>query len=247
MGLVIDNFRGDPVEKLALVVMANHADDYGGSCYPGVDRVAQKIGRSAKQTRRIIHALIKSGLLAVIGNELGGRGASRRYQINVEMLTGNPPTRGSDSDVNTPADGRVSEYKASHPRERFDAKPSHLCAKTLPRTGVEPSLTKYKPSRNRQRRSSSPTSDGDLDFQRFWLLYPKKCGKQDALRAWAKLRPDAPTTERIIQQVERVAATPEWRKDGGRFIPHPATYLNGRRFDDEIAVTLPHQRQMVPL
>jgi len=83
--------------KLVLVVMANHADDHGGSCYPGVARVAQQDLPLTKHTRRILHSLIASGVLAVVGNERGGRGASRRYRINVEKLTRNPPTHGSDS------------------------------------------------------------------------------------------------------------------------------------------------------
>jgi len=55
-----------------------------------------------------------------------------------------------------------------------------------------------------------------------------------ARRAWAKLRPDAALVERIIAGVERYAGTEGWTKDGGRFIPHPATFLNKRRWDDEI-------------
>jgi hypothetical protein len=89
--------------------------------------------------------------------------------------------------------------------------------------------------------------DADPAFVRFWTAYPKKRGKQDAYRAWETLHPDSPTAERIVQQVERAATTHDWRKDNGRFVPLPANYLSGRRFDDELAVTPPHRPQMVPL
>ena len=30
-------------------------------------------------------------------------------------------------------------------------------------------------------------------------------------------------------------ASDEWKRDGGRFIPHPATWLNGKRWEDEVS------------
>jgi len=30
-----------------------------------------------------------------------------------------------------------------------------------------------------------------------------------------------------------------WNRDGGRYIPHPSTWLNGRRWEDELAPAPP--------
>lgn len=69
-------------------------------------------------------------------------------------------------------------------------------------------------------------------FSEFWRRYPRKVAKQDAIKAWRKLtNVDLQT---ILAALDSSARTDEWMKDGGRFIPHPASWLNGRRWEDEI-------------
>ena len=73
----------------------------------------------------------------------------------------------------------------------------------------------------------------ELLFDHFWKLYPRKESKQAAKRAWSKLKPDHALFEIIINALEYRTQTKEWLNDNGRFIPHPATWLNGRRWEDE--------------
>lgn len=68
-------------------------------------------------------------------------------------------------------------------------------------------------------------------FELFWDSYPRKIAKQNALKAWLKVNPDV---EKIMAALEVQKDSEQWRKDGGQFIPHPATWLNGRRWEDEI-------------
>lgn len=70
-------------------------------------------------------------------------------------------------------------------------------------------------------------------FAEFWSVYPKKKAKQDAIKAWDKIKPDEALGKAIIKAVEAQKLTKDWKKDGGAFIPYPATYLNGRRWEDE--------------
>jgi hypothetical protein len=37
----------------------------------------------------------------------------------------------------------------------------------------------------------------------------------------------------ILADVEAKKRTQDWKKDGGKYIPYPATYLNGKRWEDE--------------
>jgi hypothetical protein len=67
-------------------------------------------------------------------------------------------------------------------------------------------------------------------FLTFWMSYPRKVGKGDAWKAWKRLKPELPTVLKALAD-QRVSS--DWRKDGGVFIPHPATWLNGRRWEDE--------------
>lgn len=75
-----------------------------------------------------------------------------------------------------------------------------------------------------------PVAEG---FDRIWAAYPRKVKKVDAVKAFAKLNPTAELVDTIVADVTRRCASPDWMKDGGSFIPYPASYLNGRRWEDE--------------
>ena len=70
-------------------------------------------------------------------------------------------------------------------------------------------------------------------FTEFWQIYPRKVGKGTAEKAWLKISPDKDLTMTILKSVAAQMATEQWLRDGGRFIPHPTTWLNGRRWEDE--------------
>lgn len=67
------------------------------------------------------------------------------------------------------------------------------------------------------------------DFEEFWKAYPKKDAKKDALTAWAKV--DVPLAT-ILAAIERKRGSEDWTKSKGQFVPLPATWLNGRRWED---------------
>ena len=74
----------------------------------------------------------------------------------------------------------------------------------------------------------------EVRFAEFWSAYPKKVAKQNALKAWKRLRPDAELHEKIMRAVNAQKRSEQWRRDNGRFIPNPATWLNGGQWDDEL-------------
>lgn len=84
----------------------------------------------------------------------------------------------------------------------------------------------------RTRRRASD-AESDPRFLRFWSAYPRKAGKPAAARAFVKLAPDDATLEAMLAAVASQRKSPQWVKDGGEFIPHPATWLNQRRWEDE--------------
>lgn len=69
-------------------------------------------------------------------------------------------------------------------------------------------------------------------FGAFWQYYPRRVNKHEAQRAWHKLTPQ--------DRMEALRAIPlhvdQWQRAGTewRFIPHAATWLNQRRFEDEL-------------
>jgi hypothetical protein len=72
----------------------------------------------------------------------------------------------------------------------------------------------------------------DDGFETFWTAYPRKVGKGAARKAWAKIRPKNGTREAILNAIAAQRNSDQWRKEGGQFIPHPATWLGQSRWED---------------
>lgn len=89
---------------------------------------------------------------------------------------------------------------------------------------------KKKPPNPRQRGDELPPG-----FEAFWTAFPRKTAKPEAVKAWSKLDPDDPLQAALLKAVDRQRRWPSWTKDGGQFIPHPSTWLNQRRWEDEQA------------
>lgn len=72
------------------------------------------------------------------------------------------------------------------------------------------------------------------DFEKFWEQYPNKKAKDRALKAWLALRPSVELQATILAAIGRQRQGRDWLKDGGQFIPHPATWLNSAGWMDEV-------------
>lgn len=72
-----------------------------------------------------------------------------------------------------------------------------------------------------------------VGFCSWYKVYPNKKARGAAERAWGKLAPDADLVATMAAAVEIQAQSREWTRDNGAYIPHPATWLNGRRWEDE--------------
>jgi hypothetical protein len=81
----------------------------------------------------------------------------------------------------------------------------------------------------------NPLSIAPLGFDDFWKAYPKKIGKGAARKAWGKIRSPATLLPAILLAIEKQKTCDQWQKDGGQFIPHPATWLNQQRWEDEVS------------
>lgn len=77
------------------------------------------------------------------------------------------------------------------------------------------------------------------DFDRFWQLYPKKVAKADARKAWKQTESIRPDLETIIKAIQAACKTEQWMRGGGQFIPYPATWIRGERWDDVHEVVIP--------
>lgn len=80
----------------------------------------------------------------------------------------------------------------------------------------------------------------EQDFHnRFWPAYPRRVAKQAALKAWKKINPSTGLVDQMLAALDQQKRSADWQKDGGKFIPHPATWLNQGRWEDELTPDIP--------
>lgn len=112
---------------------------------------------------------------------------------------------------------------------------------------LPPNPIQYNPNPNQNpnpspSRKREATEQNEL-FDRFWSVYPRKEAKAKAKTAFEKLKPDEELLLKMIDAVEKQKKTDQWTRDGGQYIPHPSTWLNQRRWEDEIPVNVPVQQR----
>jgi len=71
-------------------------------------------------------------------------------------------------------------------------------------------------------------------FERFWTHYPRKVKKPVAMKAWKALKVDDALFQKIMNGLARWVDSDQWKSDGGRYIPYPASWLNARQWEDEV-------------
>ncbi len=69
-------------------------------------------------------------------------------------------------------------------------------------------------------------------FPEFWATYPRKVQKVDAEKAFEKLNVNAELLAVMLAAVRTQRQSKDWQKEGGQFIPYPASWLRGRRWED---------------
>lgn len=80
----------------------------------------------------------------------------------------------------------------------------------------------------------APPSPTVMDFDSFWKLYPNGSAKAAAQKAWEKLNPDHSLAAEIAAGLAVHMSCAKWAEEGGKYIPHGSTWLNGRRWQDEV-------------
>lgn len=98
----------------------------------------------------------------------------------------------------------------------------------------EPHRSKEKEKEKEQEKETPIAPKGvEARFEEFWKAYPRKVGKDAAQKAFAKRKPDEKLTAEMLVALASQCQGERWTKDGGQFIPHPATWLNEGRWKDE--------------
>lgn len=85
------------------------------------------------------------------------------------------------------------------------------------------------------------TAAKDTEFDRFWAEYPRKTDKKKARAAFGRVKVPLET---LLDALRIQKASDQWQRNGGRYIPHPTTWLNGERWNDATPETKTDRRDL---
>jgi len=100
-------------------------------------------------------------------------------------------------------------------------------------TNVTPTRAREE-KRREENRIRKEKSIYTQDFLNFYSLYPRKVAKADAQKAWNTLKPDDELRADIVIKLEKQKDSTDWKKENGKYIPYPATWIRERRWEDEL-------------
>lgn len=85
-------------------------------------------------------------------------------------------------------------------------------------------------------------NEGAERFDTFWEEYPRKVNKKKAQEIWTRKKCWNGEFDTIMAKLTEFKQSDQWQRDDGRYIPHPATWLNAERWNDEISCPMRGQK-----
>jgi len=148
-----------------------------------------------------------------------------------------------------------------------DTEKSDKCADAGKRGGGNPTLSTQSPSHSlsdtnsREERTDNQIPDtrshislkvpfkgeckGVKDFESFWSAYPKRKSKGQAIKAFEKAI-KLTTIDVILASLKNLSESADWIKEGGKYIPHPSTWLNAQGWEDQVLLNFSKSGLPVP-
>lgn len=181
-----------------------------GCCGMTNAQLAEPNGLSEDSVSRLIKALEKAGHIELRYTPDARDGHPTR---SIYQVLQSPPLTGKNADKLT---GKKTE-PLSAKKSMGNVLNNNILPPKSPHGGRRAkSAAEWKPER----------------FEGFWKFYPRGEGRQAAIRAWDRLRPDDALIVEIGRALTAQKASPEWMAGIG--IPHASTYLNQQRWTDEV-------------
>lgn len=124
-----------------------------------------------------------------------------------------------------------NEHQSVRAKKSKYPEPEEICKQMIsddikcPRNPIQSESNSKSESNSAQTRGA--------DFEEFWKHYPRNEGKQKAREAFRKVDVDVQV---LIAAVEQQKLSDQWTKNNGQFIPHASTWLNGKRWEDQLTM-----------
>ncbi len=238
LGKTGKKLRGDAEAQLVALylITSPHANMIGVFHCP-IMYIAHETGLSMEGASKGLRRVVEEGFCS--------------FDDELELVWVHEMARFQIGDQLSPKDNRVKstdrefqKIPECHIRQAFYRKYKdafHLLSDEVPSKGVQspfeaPSKPRTGTGTGTGNNPSSPSASESADdgFASFWEQYPKKVAKPQAVKAWTKIKPRGHVLADLMTGLDQQKASGDWQKDGGKFIPHPATWLNGRRWEDEM-------------
>jgi len=203
--------------KLALLVLAHFSRD--GICYPSMQKIADCLEVSEGQARRLINELVDGGF---VKKSIQDGRRTNTFQINTTPCINAPlanmqplqKCKPSENAGSTLADMQGGSYLYNEP--------------------IKEPINKGTIVPKEKAATSSLSHDDFLDF---WLPCLKKKGKNPAHTAWKRMRKEKRTNLSATELVElynkAVKVSAAENNGSKKFAPHPSTWINQDRWDDD--------------
>ncbi|MDE6762560.1 MAG: phage replisome organizer N-terminal domain-containing protein [Oscillospiraceae bacterium] len=179
--------------------------NYEGILPDCISELALALDEDENVVRLTVEALIRFGVVERLENDT-------LYMLAMQQLIG--------SETQTAA--RVRKH-----RENIALQ----CNATVTKCNTEKEIREKRVEKEKDT-PPTPSKGAGEGFDEFWKAYPKKVAKAQAQKAWNKIKPDKALLTVIIGALERQKQSAQWLRDDGQYIPYPATWLNGRRWED---------------
>lgn len=217
-------------------------------CFIGPTAIANIVGINERTARRALETLQEAGYLT--GQKRNARSSWWQPNFAFAEETGCLVTRHPDGSttLNRPGNSGHTDPVQADTQTRFDGeseKEPGLAVRNSGHAAQEkrtrgPGLAGLDVHRNRSvKKTVSKTitnaHERALDdlFDEFWKAYPRKEAKGAARRAFAKHKPDRSLLTKMLASIDGQRRGEQWQRDAGKFVPHPATWLNQERWLDE--------------
>ena len=218
LSIVFDARISPPTNKLLAAVMADWCDDRGGSLFPSMARIAERVGISRSQAQRIVHGFVEQGLLSVVSNAAGGKpGMAPHYRLHLERIAALTDTGGAnatgrmDATGSTGATGGTGAREGSHGCARGVASMRDTGRTDATLTTIEPSVNHHVPVKARKRADADDSwvlpnwipQDTWRDFEQMRRSMRKPmtpAASRLIVRKLEELRDDGDDPQRVLEQ-----------------------------------------------
>ncbi|MEI8573575.1 helix-turn-helix domain-containing protein [Methylomonas sp. LW13] len=220
--------------RLVLLTLTDRYNDDYKRCNPGIACLSNDTGMHRETVMEAIKQLEASNIISV--TRKCGAGSSYKFiGFNYKNQSDNADQSiDTDRKQSADADHLSPENQSTNIDQSVNADPNQSTI-TDPNQSVNTDTNQeIEPVNKTIKRKDKKSSSAPNAFSEFYSAYPRKKSRQKAESAWKKINPDEMLLAEIMSGLDLAKKSRDWLKDDGQYIPYPATWLNGRCWEDEI-------------